>query len=141
MPVPVMVRYIEDQLAAYGAGDKLMPPQEVISMEAEKAHAETVKQWVYDTVAEILGLDSIADALTNETASEVVSDSQSQGRRRLHRDGPADWIKTAYEQDRSTYWRQAVNQEIQNRVTGMDSRLRPDLTERLKQALGLEDQS
>jgi hypothetical protein len=133
MPVPVMVRFFEDQLVAHGAGDKLMPPQDVIDTEAQKAHGDAVTEWVTAAIRDILGLDGIINVLTGETADDVLA------RKFRPRGGrPKNWIETAYKQDRGTYWRDAISEEVDKRVQIKDPQLRPRLIELMKQALGME---
>jgi hypothetical protein len=45
MPVPVMVKYIEDKLEENGMDEKLMPPPDAIATEAEEAHREITTDW------------------------------------------------------------------------------------------------
>jgi hypothetical protein len=128
MAVPVMVRFFEEQLAAYGAGAKLIPPTEVVEEEAERTLDKTIQEWVLDTAAEMLDLDGIAITMTDEMADEMLD-------RNRPRRGPRKWIDTAFKRDRSLSWRSALTMETEDRLKRRDEVNRSRLYELLSAAL------
>jgi hypothetical protein len=100
---PDLVAYVEAGLAANGADDKIMPPDEVLAEQATTAHSDAVKSWIAERVAEMFDTDAMAETIVSETAADVVDD-------------PAGWITEAYDEDRSSYWRTVISNEIEERL-------------------------
>jgi hypothetical protein len=66
MPVPVMVRFFEEQFVAVGV-KKIVPPVEVIDRHATETYATAIKEWMTAKTAELLGLDQVTEALIADT--------------------------------------------------------------------------
>lgn len=106
---PDLVAYVEAGLAANGADDKITPPDEVIDKQADEDHRASLEDLVAKRLAEMFDTDAMTETLVSET-TEVVAN-------------PTGWIATAYEEDRSSYWRDVIRARVDARLCDMAERL------------------
>jgi hypothetical protein len=118
--VPDLIKFVEDKLAAAGADEKLIPPEDAVAAEAARAHQDAVKQGIASHLAEMFDTDTMADTIVAETEAEVIDD-------------PDDWITQAYDDDRASYWRTVISHEVADRLD--DDRLGARLVELVNSAV------
>ena len=98
-----------------------LPPPDVLTDTARRAHRQAVGEWVADRLAEWFDTDRLVDQLAAEYETTVVTDPAD----------PAGWVATRHAEDQSTWWRHAVNAAVRTRITDLDDQLRDRLTELL----------
>jgi hypothetical protein len=118
--VPDLIKFVEDRLAAAGADEKLIPPADAVAAEAAKAHRVAVTQGIASHLAEMFDTDTMADTIVAETEAEVIDD-------------PDEWISEAYADDRSSYWRTVISDEVADRLD--DDQLEARLVELVNSAV------
>jgi DNA topoisomerase VI subunit B len=116
---PALIAYIEDGLARHGATAKVIPPDEVIASTAKQNYETTVAARVRSLLAEIIDEAALTAAIAEEVAAELDLDVD-----RLT-------VAAALEDDRTLSWRDAVEDEIGDRIDGSDVDIRSRLVELL----------
>jgi hypothetical protein len=116
---PNLVAYVEAQLVANGAGEKMIIPADVVTETAEEAHRKALEEWVAARMAEKFDTEAMVDTMVEETAEQVI-------------DGHAEWISDAYAKDRATYWRNAIEKRVGKGLEDIDEDLRSRLEELLR---------
>jgi hypothetical protein len=108
---PDLVSYVEAGLARAGADHKLEVPVKVIEETAKESCRTAITSWIERVLAERFDLEAMSTTLVNEFGERIVTD-------------PAGAIDEAYEEDRSAYWRNAIESAIADGIEREDKDLR-----------------
>ncbi len=109
---PALVAYIEERLAAEGATDKVLPPENVLADEAERGYAAAVRAVVEDTARQFLDVETIASEVAAMARPTLLG-------------GPlTDTVRAAHETTPALSWRQALGQATQAAVLERTERIR-----------------
>lgn len=109
---PALVAYLEERLAAAGATDKVLPPDNVLADEAERDYAAAVRAVVEDTARQVLAVETVAGEVAATLRPAIL-------------DGPlADTVRAAHAATPACSWRQALGEATQTAVLAHTEQLR-----------------
>jgi hypothetical protein len=108
---PDLVAYVEAQLEAADATEKIVPPTDVLTEQARDKHRGAISAFVERYIAERFDLDGLTDTLTGEFPLDTSIEL-------------AEVVSQAHETDRATWWKTAVDDEVERQVDGEDEGLR-----------------
>lgn len=121
LTAPALVGYVEEQLEAHGATEKIVPPAEVRADAQGEQIKETVTALAAGWLAERLDLEAIVEALV-ELAGEPDGDS-------------AEAVRHAQREDRSIWWKTAIQRRATGHVEGREQELRTRFDDLLQDAI------
>ncbi len=111
---PDLIAYIEAGLDANDASDKIVPPEGVLAGRAAGQHRIALTALVERYLAERFDTYSLTDALAAEFPLDTDTDL-------------TEVVTEAHDQDRATWWKTAVDGEVDEQVEGHDEQLRARL--------------
>jgi DNA topoisomerase VI subunit B len=100
LTAPALVAYIEEHLAQAGVRGKVIPPHDTLAQLAQEAYRQQITRWTTSTIDELLGLDTIRDALAEALAPRFPLEEARQ------------WIEEALARKPTLSWRDALDTKL-----------------------------
>ncbi len=125
---PDLVAYVEAQLEAAGATEKIVPPAEVLTLKARDEHRSALGALVERYLAERFDSQALTESLIGEFALNADIDL-------------GEVVSDAHSTDQATWWKHAVEHEVDRQVGEQDERIRGRLAELLAGRIQSGDES
>jgi hypothetical protein len=120
---PDLVAYVEAKLEEAGATGKIVPPAEVLTEWAGGRHQAALADLVERYLAERFDKAALTAALAERFPVDAETDL-------------AEVVATAHDADRATWWKTAVDAEVDEQLEAVDEQLRDRLAELLRDQAG-----
>jgi hypothetical protein len=120
---PDLVAYVEAKLTDAGATDKIVPPADVLTNQANGTHRSAITALVEAYLAARFDADALTDALV--ASHPLAADTDL-----------AEVVASAHEADRATWWKAAVDEQVDTNRDQLRAQLGELVEQRLRQQGG-----